>query len=654
MAAIAVAARNPQDTEVGVNTQFWQIGGSRHSEQFENPFNDVASLAMPNNWRSLLKWAEYVYSIFGTYRMAMERINAYFLTDVQILDSSEDVQYKWLKFYNDVLGVIDVTQHMNRNKDCYGSAFATVLAPFQRWLVCPKCSSGWPLKEVFENQKMFGYKYSIPHFYGTCPACKTGSGYSGKFLLDDRMENEEKDLKVKIWDPHQIEILWDQFSEDTAFLWRIPEDYKSQIRRGEHLYALERVPYQIMRAISLNQMFRFYPGVMFHMKEPTLAGLPNRGWGLPRILSHFRQIWFVQVLRRSIEALALDFVIPFRVITPAPNRSTGGSGAMTMGQIEDPYMIYDGGQLRQQLKGLVRRRRKDPAGVHVLPFPVQYQTFGAEASQVIPVEMLDHAQTTLLNDAGAPVELYTGSLQVQATPVALRLFESTWRHRVLEANRFLAWLTGQCSSILRWEKVNAVLKRVTLADNLERQMLSAQLAMSEMLSGSTLLEDLGYNWKKEQRQLAEEARTKMELQAKVQEQSQQAGFSQQMARGMMAGGGAPMGDPAAAQGPQGGGAQGPMQNGMPPGPVTQYLSGMDPNTPQRPEDLLATADMIASDLAVMPESLKNTELRRLAQSGQEALHGLVLDRMKRKRSQVRQDAGNAALAQMQQQGQQGM
>jgi hypothetical protein len=52
------------------------------------------------------------------------------------------------------------------------------------------------------------------------------------------------------------------------------------------------------------------------MREDALAGVRNRGWGISRVLANFRQAWYVQVLHRYNEAIALDYVIPFRLITP--------------------------------------------------------------------------------------------------------------------------------------------------------------------------------------------------------------------------------------------------------------------------------------------------------------------------------------------------
>lgn len=633
--------------------QFSQFGGMGSGTSYPDPFNDVASLSVPTNMRSALYWCEYIFSTFGTYRMAMERVISYFLTDVDILDSSDDETEKWTSFLNDTLDVKTIIQNKLRNRECYGNSFASVVRPFVRFLTCPKCGYLAPLKEVHGNTHFkFVYKPGDPDqaFRATCPACKVGSGYTGPWKLKDEDDDSEKKLKVKIWNPHEIEILHDTYTDEVAYLWRIPEEYKKQLRtaadsRG-NLFHLERCPKEVLKAVANNQIYRFHPDAVFHMKEPTLAGIYNRGWGLPRIISNFRQIWYVQVLRRFNEAIALDYVIPFRIITPAPAQGKSGGGLPI-----DPMSMYNGSDFRGQVNSMIRRRRKDPAGLQVLPFPVNFQMFGADANQLAPRDLMDQGMEQLLNDAGTPVELYNGSLQLQTAPVALRLFESTWHHLVHDANAFLAWLVRQVSQIMSWETVTANLKRVTIADNLEKQMMAAQLMMSQQLSGGTVLSDLGYNWKKEQRNIADESRYQSELQTRTQEEMEQAGFAQQIAKGQ--GGGAPQGGDPAAQGgggaaPAGGAAAGGMPGMGGGSPVTQYLSQMSPNVPQTPQDMMMVADSLAQELMGLPESVKNSELRKLKQYNQ-ALHSMVKARMDEIRSQTKSQAGNAAMGQMQQQ-----
>jgi hypothetical protein len=634
--------------------QFNQFSGLGSGAAFADPFNDLASLAIPTNMRTALYWSEYIYSLFGTYRMAMERVVSYFLTDVDVLHTSSEVVDKWKESFEGPLDIKSVLQDSLRNVQCYGNSFASVIRPFVRFLTCPKCGYLAPLKIVHSTPAFkFSYAGGEPEqaFRATCPGCKVGSGYNGAWTIKDEDDDVERKLKVKIWNPHEIEILHDTYSEDMAYFWRIPEDYKQQIRQGTdgrgNLFMLERCPKEVLRAIARNQLYRFFEDSIYHMKEATLAGIYVRGWGLPRIISNFRQIWYVQVLRRFNEAIALDYVIPFRIITPAPAQGKAGGGSPI-----DPMNMFNGGDFRAQAQKMIRDRRRDPASIQIFPFPVNFQMFGADANQLAPRELLDQGTETLLNDAGSPIELYNGSLQLQTAPVALRLFESTWHHLVHNANAMLTWLVRQMSQIMSWETVQAQLKRVTIADNLEKQMMAAQLMVSQMLSGTSVLSDLGWNWKKEQRQLSEESQFQAELQAKTQETMQQAGMAGQMAKGQQGqqdGGGGGGGQPAQGQ-PQGGQPAG--QPGMPgQSPVTQYLASTNADTPQSPVELMQVASGLAQDLMGLPESVKNSELRKL-KTYNGALYSAVKQTMQDMRDKTRQQAGNAAVGSAQGQQQQ--
>ena len=631
---------------------FWKSGVKAGSEVFPDPFLDVASQNMPETIRNALSWSEYIWNVFGTYRMSMERVVSYLLTDIEISgDVSDDEKSKYNEFLTDSLHIMDFLQNMMRDRMCYGNAFGSVIVPFRRFLMCPKTGDLYPLRVVYNNNRFnFNWNENF-EFVATCPK----TGWRGPWKVVDKAEDEEEQLSLKRWSPHEIELLHDPYTDETSYLWRIPEDYKRLIRKG-HLFHLERVSEEVLKAIKHNHMFRFNDDAIFHMKEPTLAGVRNRGWGLPRSLINFRQIYYVQVLRRFNEAIALDYVVPFRLITPAP-RGGGSAGGMPS---QDPMMFYNAGDFRSQVKNMINRRRRDPASWQILPFPVNYQMVGGDANQLAPRELMDQGLEPLLNESGTPVELYKGSLSVQAAPVALRLFESTWRNMVQEANSLVQWILSNISQIMSWEPVEGSLTRVTIADDMNKQMAALQLMMGQQLSGSSGLKAVGYDWDTEQRLLAEEAQKQQELQARMQEEMEQAGFAAEVAKGMnpMAPPpqGAPMGDPssmagavAAGQGgegnPPGPDAQSAMGAGMT--PVSEYIGTMGPNTPITPNDLQAAAEQLAQQLLGLPEGQKDSQLRELKQYNP-TLHALVREKMDDIRQQARLQGGAMLM------GQQGM
>lgn len=611
----------------------------RGGEHFPDPFMDAASTAMPRDHRNVLRWAEFIWSSNGTYRSAMERVLSYFLTEVEI-DSprgervGDDERDKYRSFMHESLDIITVLQSILRDRMCYGNAFVSMLVPFKRILICPKCHIRHPLKVVYENPQ-FRFQWTNYEFHAKCQ--NESCGYSGVWKYDDIKDKSEDKLKIKRWNPHEIELIHDPFTDDCGYVWRIPEYYKRELRAGS-LFVLERASKDVIEAVKKNWLFLFAPNALFHMKEPTLGGLQNRGWGVPRTLVNFRQIWYVQVLRRYNEAIALDYIIPFRVITPAPRGGAGGGGGLS----QDPLLTMNMGDFSSQVRRMLSKRRRDPASWHTLPFPVNYQALGGEATALAPKDLLDQGQQTLLNESSVPAELWSGSLSVQAAPIAMRLHEATWYHLVSDGDRFLTWLVGQLSQELSWEVVTAKLRRVIYSDDVQRQTVALQLAMSQQISMSSALKGMNFNFKEEQQRIAEDTRVQAEVQADVQEEMDTVAMGQQIAKGQPGGaaamGGAP---PAGAAGAAGGD---PSQGGMapPPGPVTQMLSG--PGVPQTPQDMMAQADELAQSLLGMPAGTRRSEISALKQKN-ETLAALVQAKMDRIRSDARSQGGQAMMSQ---------
>jgi hypothetical protein len=632
-------------TYLSSGSPFFSRGaGVTHGEHgFADPFNDIATTQMPTTMKSALWWSEYIWQIVGTYRTAMERIVSHFLTELEIggEEVGDDEKKKYKEYLNDELGLLNFMSIALKDRLCYGNFFGSVIVPFRRYLQCPKTGDMYPLKVVYNN---FNFQFDAQfNFVATCPK----TGWRGSWHVVDKPKEESDRLILKRWNPHEIEILHDPYTDEVSYLWRIPEYYKRMVKEG-NLFHLERVSKQVLQAIKQDKLFRFYPDTIYHMREPTLAGIRAMGWGLPRSLVNYRQLWYLQVLRRYNEAIALDYVIPFRLITPEVKAGGGGTGGFAM---NDPMASYNMGDFRSQIRNMINRRRRDPAGWNTLPFPVKYQILGGEASQLAPTEMITQAYDTLLNESGVPVEFYQGSLTMQTGPVGIRLFESMHRGLVDDANKFAQWTVDAISKILSWQQIDCKLKPVTIADDMQKQMAALQLMMGQQLSGTSGLAAIGYDWETEQRRIADEARKQQEMQARMQEEAEQAGFAAEIAKGMNPAmqqqqGGQPGAAPAGGAG--GGNPTGPdAQSAMGAGqmPVSSYIQSMGPNVPVTPNDLEAAASQLAQELLGLPESVKDSELRKLKQFNP-VLHGRVRTKMDEMRNQLRSQGGAMLQQQM--------
>lgn len=591
---------------------------------FPDPFLDYASVIMPRNNNDVLRWAEFIWLSNGTYRMAASRVVRYFLTRIEIDGVSDEEKERYQKYLNDDIGLLEFMSHMGDDWHAYGNAFVSIYIPFVRFLRCSKCGAEKPISRV-------NYEFRDFAFYSECRACN----YKGEFKHVDRRTGDPEKVKLIRWSPHQIKIMYHPVSGDTDYYWEIPERFRAVIRKGLRFY-LESTPWEIVEAIRDRKLLRFNTGTIFHMKEDTISGIHSAGWGVSRILSNFKLAYYIQILKRYHEALALDYIVPFRVLTPVARNSPQA----------DPLIHSNLGSFGGRVMTMINQHRRDPATWHWLPFPVEYQSLGGEAKQLTGHELVDQALDEMLNAIGIPAEMYKGTITAQAAPTALRLFQQTWMHLVYGFNRFINWVIDTLSTNFHWDKAHGKLQPVTLADDLDRRNLLLQLMSGNLISKELAFRSIGADVKEEmerilkERQMEQELATKaeeelqqkQELQALVKQPAQAMAIMPAAARAQAALGGA--GLPGQPQGPAGGAGMGapmPMGGGA-----------------STPDEKMVQAEQIAAQLVTMPELQRKQMLTQIRKSDQ-TLHALVTAKMDQFRSQASSQGRAMVLAQAGQQ-----
>ena len=331
-------------------------GIDKLSDRFPDPFFDIASTAFPTNIRDALRWCELVMMKNGPYREALNRVISYFITDVEIVSPSSssdkeigrEEKQKYVDFLNDTLGIKTLLQSIALDFLCYGNSFTSIIVPFRRYLRCPQAGCGLerPLAKIYKDPNA-KFAWTNFEFHATCPRCK----YRGKWIRMDRRGGSSGDLKLVRWNPHQIDIINDPFTGDCAYVWNIPEDYRQLIRNG-YLFQLERADWNVVEAIRDGKSLLFEPDVIYHMREEPLAGVNSVGWGISRVLVNFTQAYYVQILQRANEEIALDYVIPFRLLTPQPRPGATGESS-------DPVLSINLGGFVSRVQQMLRLHRRD-------------------------------------------------------------------------------------------------------------------------------------------------------------------------------------------------------------------------------------------------------------------------------------------------------
>lgn len=562
---------------------------------YGDPFRDYSSQQIPSKLRDVFKLAEQCWFKLGTYRQAIRRLVRYFITPLEFHDVDIEENERWEKLLTKKIGIQERIALHGDDLLSYGNSITAIHDPFIRFLRCPKC-------HLSIRASHFKYKYRGGEFGGRCPNRKCG--YQGKFEIIDRKDPDPTNLHIIRWNIREIELKFEPITGYSEYYWSPPDRVKKGVQSRDPFW-LDNLPYEVITCVENGQRLVLNPKTRYHMKMETLCGVDNRGWGIPPVLSNFGQIWHVLMLRLTNEAIALDYLLPLRIITPA---AVGNAD-----ERRDPISASLGsGYFLERVLQMIEDRRTNPTNWYALPFPVQYGPLGGEGHQMLHPELFKEAIGTLLNDMGIPIEFFQGTLQVQAAPTALRQLEKTWDFFIHQTNNWLDWATDTIATIMGWDPVDASLSPTTIVDDIARKQLLLQLAFQGDISMDTAFRPwrLRYREEQDRRQLEEEwrAQRQMELERAL------SGKSTLMPAAL------PPGAP----------------QGAPPIPLGAPQSAAA--TPPSLEELVAQADQTAQQLMGVPDTVRISQLRMLGQQ-HPTLHALVKQRLSKMDRQTDREGG---------------
>lgn len=472
--------------------------------KFPNPFFDIASEYVPSDLNQIFELTEYLMMTMAPFRAVTQRVARYFLTEVVFEGGEDDEREKYEELFNDQLKVIDLLGEIGDEYFTYGQSFISLFLPFDRYLICPDCKVNYHV-EAWKD-----WTFKAGKFTGTCPNC----GYKGAFDHRDRRSPDVRRVRLIRWNPKFIRLRVHPISGRTEHYLEMDQTLVEKLREGNPFY-LNDTPWGMIETAMRpkDNLFKFREGSVFHLRAGSLAGLPIRGWGLPPMLPNFKLAYYIQLLRRYDEAITLDYIVPFRVLFPQAQTADG----------KDALSMMNMGTFVAQMKHMVDNHRKQITDVQVAPFPVGYQMLGGEAKTLSPKDSIQAAFDELYTAMGYPVELYKGTLSLQAAPVALRLFEKEQCHLVYGYGDILEWMMDLTGRYFRWERkgIEVRLRPVTLADDLERKALMVQASAANDISKQTAYRVMGIDYMDEQKRVVEEQKEILRLQQKAQEESVQ-------------------------------------------------------------------------------------------------------------------------------------
>ena len=611
----------------------------------------------PETIEEVMEWGSDLWLHEGLYTQTIRKAVRYFMTTLVISGGNKDIEKSYSEYVEKHYDILEEAAQVLEEAIGFGNSFTSVYQPIIRKLTCQnkECLTDYKYEQI---KHLVEFNSESLTFKGKCPAC----GNEGTFKHAD-MTNPDPNKKLNIirWDPKLIRINKNNITGNAKYT--LNPDHSStfaqKILRGDSFY-FEDTPWEIIKAVCTKTPLTFDRDRIFHMSFPPPAFISKHtgGWGLPPFMSDFSTVVILMMLNRYNEVLLSDYTVPMRTISP--NRATGAGQDLHMGAdllSQIPFQEFG-----DKIQNMISEHRRNPTQIQASPVPLNYQIMGGEAKQLVPVEIIRHYETRLLQNMGFPAEFISSSMNDSIAPIiGFKIFERTWQHAVNLVNRWLTWVMGRLGAIKRWEGVTAKTAPASTYEDPQLKQIKLELASARQISMSSAYRALNLDWEEEQRAMNEEKVIKMELdqefQKEIENKQLNAAAIQTMSSGeqaLMAQQQAQQGGAMPPEGQGGGPVPAPAPAPAPGGPmggsdIEGILQGTAEINGYTLDQLLSTAKELAQAIFSMDATTRRSTLLNLSDK-YPALHAQVDKELSNIEQQVKTQGLSAARQEAQQQG----
>lgn len=465
-----------------------------------NPAFDFLTGFVPRKLKDLFKWCEYLLYNSAHVYAALRKFGELVVTDIEYGTSNEALRRNYRRLFEKTLKIKAALLMASLDKHVYGNHFTSIYKPFVRSLKCPKCHQLTSIQHV-------DYKFELKRLAFTyhCPRCKTdvqGAVVDRKILAASRVH-------IIRWDPKLMDIDYNPITGQSVYYYNIPQDIKDQVKSGsKHL--INSMPMEFLENIRDNKTFRFEKDALFHIKVPSPSGIDQQ-WGFPPLASTIKLFLYTLVLRKANEAIALEHVVPMRILHPAQNGQQDFTQMISLARWQD------------EMKQNIRRWRRDPLHVMMSPVALGVSNLGGDGRAMLTIGELQEAEKSIMAALGIPQEFLYGGLTKAGMEATLRLIQNQTQGHADDMNDLLQWYADQMSRFLGWEKIDAKLTPLKMVDDTESKQMLINMATGQtgqqFVSMTTIMDrldiDLDEEREKRLQEILDETRHAMRVQNEV-------------------------------------------------------------------------------------------------------------------------------------------
>jgi hypothetical protein len=469
-------------------------GGLYHGAlRYPSPFFDIGHTYLPSSVQQMFRWCRYYFMVNPLINAVVYKMSEYPITPIIFDETDSKNREKWEDISENKLRLRLFQIEVGLDFHTYGNAFVSIHFPFQKYLVCSTCKHEVPIEKA-------AYKFKNLKFYLNCKKCEI----TGEAKVQDINIKNLAGIRLIRWNPEQVKLEHNETTGETDYFFELPQGLRNEILMGKR-HIIEKTPDIFIDAMRRSKTIRFTSDNIFHLKRPTIAQ-KDMGWGMPLILPVLKDTYYLQVLRKSQEAIAQQHIVPLRILFPQAGSASS-----------DPYSTTDLGMWRKRIEAEIQKWRSDPNYIPILPLPIGNETIGGEGKALMLHQEMRAWSEQIVAGMHVPIEFIFGGLQYSGSNVSMRMLENQFLgFRVSQLIMVRDFILGRIADYMGWNRPKLRFQRFKMADDLQRSALIFQLNQAMKVSDTTLLNEMDYDIVQEEKFKAAELGRQLENQRKMQ------------------------------------------------------------------------------------------------------------------------------------------
>jgi len=459
-------------------------------KQYPHSFFGISDKFIPTTAKEMYRWAQYIFMINPIFAQIINKLSGYVTTDLVYDTDSGKATEKWKNMLDQQLHYKRFEKRMLLDLFTYGNAFARFIWPHEKYLTCRKCKN----EQLLRNSD---WKFNRFTFYGKCKRCD----YNGPMDVKEKQVKNRRRIKLIRIDPRLIQPIYEPVTKTYVYTYTVPKQVAAVLRsstaRPHHIKLfVEELPLAVIDAVKNNALVKFDKDSIYHMKSDSISQDDESLGSIP-FLPIFKIIWLYHTIWRAQEAVSLERIIPWTALSPRASAT------------QDPIGQINLGEWRENLQEFVKRWRRDPNFVGMMPYPMDVINLRGEGKALDNWNGLTHLRDVMAGGMGVPPSFLFGGSVYSGANVELRVLENDMRNYVLMLEDMLRnFVVPKLTTFASLPKIDIRHENFKMADDIQQKSLITSLRQEGVISEETLVTELGFDYEDEQNKTREEMREK--------------------------------------------------------------------------------------------------------------------------------------------------